>query len=87
MFVEKGMLLFSRNKYHNRLCVYYVFQYVSLFKRRAAEKSEKWMSEWCVEAEKHKAEAERLKRQVQAIKETADRHRDEIRDKDSILNR
>lgn len=58
-----------------------------VFKRRAAERSEKWMSEWCMEAENYKAEAERLKGQIDAMKETADRHRDEMRDKDSILKR
>ncbi|XP_030010956.1 coiled-coil alpha-helical rod protein 1 isoform X2 [Sphaeramia orbicularis] len=61
--------------------------HVPVFRERAADRSEKWMSEWCLETEKHKAEAERLKGQVEAIKETADRHRDEMRDKDSIMNR
>ncbi|KAM6912036.1 coiled-coil alpha-helical rod protein 1 [Lycodopsis pacificus] len=55
---------------------------------RCAERREQWSrweSEWRLEAEKHKAEAERLKGQVEALKETAGRHREEMRD--SSLNR
>lgn len=63
----------------------------SLFlKCRSTNRSEQWSrleSEWRLEAEKHKAEAERLKGQVEALKETADRYRTEMRDKDSALNR
>ncbi|KAM7374170.1 hypothetical protein PAMP_006844 [Pampus punctatissimus] len=60
------------------------------FRTRSAERSEQWCrweSEWRLEAEKHKAEAERLKGQVEALKETAGRYSEEIRDKDSTLNR
>ncbi|XP_071772744.2 coiled-coil alpha-helical rod protein 1 [Centroberyx gerrardi] len=57
---------------------------------RSAERSEQWSrweTEWRLEVEKHKAEAERLKGQVEALKDTAGRHRDEMRDKDRVLNR
>ncbi|XP_038565124.1 coiled-coil alpha-helical rod protein 1 [Micropterus salmoides] len=57
---------------------------------RCAERSEQWSrweSEWHLEAEKHKAEAERLKGQVEALKDTAGRHREEMRDRDNTLNR
>ncbi|XP_035033633.1 coiled-coil alpha-helical rod protein 1 [Hippoglossus stenolepis] len=57
---------------------------------RSAERSEhwsRWESEWRLEAEKHKAEAERLKGQVDTLKECARRHREEVRDGDSTLNR
>ncbi|KAM7397811.1 hypothetical protein PAMA_005912 [Pampus argenteus] len=60
------------------------------FRARSTERSEQWCrweSEWCLEAEKHKAEAERLKGQVETLKETAGRYREEMRDKDSTLNR
>uniref|UniRef100_UPI0037E7D71B coiled-coil alpha-helical rod protein 1 n=1 Tax=Semicossyphus pulcher TaxID=241346 RepID=UPI0037E7D71B len=51
---------------------------------RCDERSEHG-SRW--EVEKHRAEAERLKGQVEALKENADRHRKEMRDRDSTLNR
>lgn len=51
------------------------------------EQRSRWESEWRLEAEKHKADAERLKGQVEALKETAGRHREEIRDRDGLLNR
>ncbi|XP_074467133.1 coiled-coil alpha-helical rod protein 1 [Sebastes fasciatus] len=57
---------------------------------RCAERSEQWSrreSEWRLESEKHKAEAERLKGQVEALKETAGRHREEMRERESTLNR
>nr|XP_020454744.1 coiled-coil alpha-helical rod protein 1-like [Monopterus albus] len=57
---------------------------------RSVERSEhwyRWKSEWCLKAEKHKAEAERLKGQVEALKESAGRHREEMRDKDGTLSR
>ncbi|XP_062289453.1 coiled-coil alpha-helical rod protein 1 [Scomber scombrus] len=60
------------------------------FGARSTEKSEQWSrweSEWRLEAEKHKAEADRLKGQVEALKETAGRFREKMRDKDSTLNR
>ncbi|KAL3971245.1 BRCA1-A complex subunit BRE [Sarotherodon galilaeus] len=47
----------------------------------------RWESEWRLEAEKHKAEAERLKGQVEALKEIAERCREEVRDKDKTLSR
>eukprot|EP00064_Thunnus_orientalis_P007077 superscaffoldBa00000766_g7096 len=60
------------------------------FRARSTERSEQWSrweSEWRLEAEKHKAEADRLKGQVEALKETAGRYREEMRDKDITLNR
>ncbi|TMS14195.1 Coiled-coil alpha-helical rod protein 1 [Larimichthys crocea] len=57
---------------------------------RCADRREQWSrweSEWRLEAEKHKAEAERLKGQVEALKESAGRHREEMRHRDSIVNR
>ncbi|KAM9348605.1 coiled-coil alpha-helical rod protein 1 [Symphorus nematophorus] len=57
---------------------------------RCAERSEQWSrweSEWLLEAEKHKTEAERLKRQVEALKDTTERHREEMRDRNSTMNR
>ncbi|XP_031713255.1 coiled-coil alpha-helical rod protein 1 [Anarrhichthys ocellatus] len=60
----------------------------SYLRVRCAERREQWSrweTEWRLEAEKHKAEAERLKGQVEALKETAGRHREEMRD--SSLNR
>lgn len=68
----------------------WVHELLIFLKHRCAERSEQWSrweSEWRLEAEKHKAEAERLKGQVEALKETAGRHREEMRDKDSTLNR
>ncbi|XP_060911466.1 coiled-coil alpha-helical rod protein 1 [Labrus mixtus] len=57
---------------------------------RCPEKGDQW-SRWesdrHPDAEKHKAEAERLKGQVEALKETAERQRDELRDRDYKLNR
>lgn len=41
--------------------------------------------EWRLEAEKHKAETESLKKQVAALKDALETHRDETRD--SILKR
>uniref|UniRef100_A0A3Q2TXV1 Coiled-coil alpha-helical rod protein 1 n=1 Tax=Fundulus heteroclitus TaxID=8078 RepID=A0A3Q2TXV1_FUNHE len=52
-----------------------------------SERCSRWDSEWLLEAEKHKAEAERLKGQVEALKETAERYREEMRDKDITLSR
>lgn len=59
-------------------------------KHRCAERSEQWSRrelEWRLEAEKHKADAERLKRQVESLKDTAGRHREEMRDRDSTVSR
>ncbi|KAM8897350.1 coiled-coil alpha-helical rod protein 1 isoform 3-T3 [Spinachia spinachia] len=47
----------------------------------------RWETEGRLEAEKYKAEAERLKGQVEALKETSAKHREEMRDRDSSLNR
>lgn len=60
------------------------------FRHRSAERSEqwpRWESGWHLEAEKHKAEAERLKGQVEALRESAGKYREEMRDRDSTLNR
>ncbi|XP_068187183.1 coiled-coil alpha-helical rod protein 1 isoform X2 [Antennarius striatus] len=57
---------------------------------RGTERREQWSRwdlEWCLETEKHKAEVERLKGQVEALKDTAERHWQEMRDKDSTMNR
>ena len=51
---------------------------------RCEEESEQW-STW--ETERHKTEAERLKRQVGALKDTEERRKDAIRDRDSVVNR
>ncbi|KAJ0062097.1 hypothetical protein NL108_015669, partial [Boleophthalmus pectinirostris] len=51
------------------------------------ERSEQWASQWRLESENYKAETERLKGQVQTLKEAAVTHRAEIRDKDITLNR
>ncbi|XP_041808504.1 coiled-coil alpha-helical rod protein 1 [Chelmon rostratus] len=59
-------------------------------RERCAERSEQWSRrelEWRLEAEKHKADAERLKRQVESLKDTAGRHREEMRDRDSTVSR
>ncbi|XP_028278350.1 coiled-coil alpha-helical rod protein 1 isoform X3 [Parambassis ranga] len=52
-----------------------------------SEQWARWESEWRLEAEKHMAKAERLKGQVESLKETAERYREEMRDKDITLNR
>lgn len=70
--------------------VYLVHLRLLFLKNRCGERSEQWSrleSEWRLEAEKHKAEAERLKGQLEALKETAGRHREEMRDRDSTINR
>lgn len=64
----------------------------SLFlEHRWNEGREQWSSgcesEWCTEAGKCKTETERLKMQVEAPKNTAQGHRGETRDRDSIMNR
>lgn len=64
----------------------------SLFlENRWNEGREQWssgcQSEWCTEAGKCKTETERLKMQVEAPKNTAQGHRGETRDRDSIMNR
>ncbi|XP_054611028.1 coiled-coil alpha-helical rod protein 1 isoform X2 [Dunckerocampus dactyliophorus] len=47
----------------------------------------RWEAEWCLEAGKHKAEAERLKEQMEALKETVQRYREEMRVKDNAISR
>ncbi|CAL1573690.1 unnamed protein product [Knipowitschia caucasica] len=54
---------------------------------RPMEKSELWASQWRLEEDNYKAEAEQLKGQIQILKESATVHREEIRDKDILLNR
>ncbi|XP_041864972.1 coiled-coil alpha-helical rod protein 1 isoform X2 [Melanotaenia boesemani] len=57
---------------------------------RSTERSEQLSqqeSDWWLVAEKHKTEAERLKGQVEALKETAGRYREEMREKDITLSR
>ncbi|KAM3601611.1 uncharacterized protein V6R79_015667 [Siganus canaliculatus] len=57
---------------------------------RCAEREDqrpRWESEWHLEAERHKAEAKRLKRQVEELKDTAERDREEIRGRDSTMKR
>lgn len=57
---------------------------------RSSERSEpwsRWDSEWLLEAERHKAETERAKGQMEALKETAERYREEISNKDITLSR
>ncbi|KAM4619797.1 coiled-coil alpha-helical rod protein 1 [Polymixia lowei] len=57
---------------------------------RSTERGEQWSrweTEWRLEMEKHKAEAQRLRGQVDALKETAEGHRQEMRDKEKALNR
>nr|XP_057944020.1 coiled-coil alpha-helical rod protein 1 isoform X2 [Doryrhamphus excisus] len=49
--------------------------------------SSRWEAEWCLEAGKHKAEAEWLREQMDALKDTVQRYRDEIRVKDNAISR
>lgn len=62
-----------------------------LLRSRWNEGREQWSSgcesEWCTEAGKCKTETERLKMQLEAPKNTAQGHRGETRDRDSIMNR
>lgn len=44
-------------------------------------------AEWRLETERLKAEVERLRGQLEALKEASGRQREEIRDRDSTLNR
>ncbi|KAG7516663.1 coiled-coil alpha-helical rod protein 1 [Solea senegalensis] len=67
-----------------------IVDHPSELRPRSVERSEQWCrrdSKWHLEEEKQKAEAERLKGQVEALKESEGRNREEIRDRDSILNR
>ncbi|XP_056141426.1 coiled-coil alpha-helical rod protein 1 [Lampris incognitus] len=57
---------------------------------RSKERRELWCryeTEWRLDVERHKAEAERLRGQVEALREAAERHREDMRDKDGSLNR
>ncbi|XP_061607339.1 coiled-coil alpha-helical rod protein 1 isoform X3 [Phyllopteryx taeniolatus] len=47
----------------------------------------RWEEGCCLEAEKHKAEAERLKEQMEALKDDAQRYREEIRVKNDTISR
>uniref|UniRef100_A0A1A7Z8S6 Coiled-coil alpha-helical rod protein 1 n=1 Tax=Nothobranchius furzeri TaxID=105023 RepID=A0A1A7Z8S6_NOTFU len=60
------------------------------FQTRSAggnEERSRWESEWWLDAERLRAEGERLKGQVDALKETAAKYREETRDKDMSLSR
>nr|XP_046266739.1 coiled-coil alpha-helical rod protein 1 [Scatophagus argus] len=62
----------------------------SNLRTRCAERSEQWSgweSEWRLEAEKHKGEAERLKRQVKTLEDESKICREEMRDRDGTVNR
>ncbi|XP_046906470.1 coiled-coil alpha-helical rod protein 1 isoform X2 [Hypomesus transpacificus] len=47
----------------------------------------RWETEWRLDMERLRAESERLRGQVEALKEAAGRQREEMRDKESYLNR
>ncbi|XP_061818188.1 coiled-coil alpha-helical rod protein 1 isoform X1 [Nerophis lumbriciformis] len=51
------------------------------------EQPSRWEVEWCLEAEKHKAEAERLSEQMETLKEAEQRYREEMRVKDNANSR
>ncbi|XP_020789245.2 coiled-coil alpha-helical rod protein 1 isoform X2 [Boleophthalmus pectinirostris] len=75
---QRLMLLQNENLSRNK---------VRDYNPRPVERSEQWASQWRLESENYKAETERLKGQVQTLKEAAVTHRAEIRDKDITLNR
>ncbi|XP_037124872.1 coiled-coil alpha-helical rod protein 1 isoform X2 [Syngnathus acus] len=63
---------------------------VSDLRTRSKERGDQWSrweAEWCLEAERHKAEAEQLKEQMEALKDTVQRHGEEIRVKNDTINR
>uniref|UniRef100_A0A3B4UIA7 Coiled-coil alpha-helical rod protein 1 n=2 Tax=Seriola dumerili TaxID=41447 RepID=A0A3B4UIA7_SERDU len=83
---NQQIMMLQENSIRGRIPV----DHLSDLRARSAERSEQWSrweSEWRLEAEKHKAEAERFKGQVDALKESAGRHREELRDRDSTVNR
>ncbi|XP_055727234.1 coiled-coil alpha-helical rod protein 1 isoform X3 [Salvelinus fontinalis] len=51
------------------------------------EQASRWETEWRLDTECFRAESERLKGQVEALKEVAGRQREEMRDKETYLNR
>ncbi|XP_038845959.1 coiled-coil alpha-helical rod protein 1 isoform X4 [Salvelinus namaycush] len=51
------------------------------------EQASRWETEWRLDTERFRAESERLKGQVEALKEVAGRQREEMRDKETYLNR
>ncbi|XP_061753702.1 coiled-coil alpha-helical rod protein 1 isoform X2 [Nerophis ophidion] len=51
------------------------------------EQRSRWEIEWCLEAERHKTEAERLTEQMEALKEAEQRYREEMRVKDNANSR
>ncbi|KAL0994295.1 hypothetical protein UPYG_G00120350 [Umbra pygmaea] len=59
--------------------------------RKATEDFDKSRTRWearcSLSTEHHRAESERLRGQVEALKEAEERHRGDLRNKDSILNR
>ncbi|KAM4726823.1 coiled-coil alpha-helical rod protein 1 [Anableps anableps] len=83
---NQRIMMLQGNGRRGRACA----DHLSGGRTRSSERSEQWSrwdSEWLLEAEKHKAEAERSKGQVEALKETAERYREEMRDKDITLSR
>ncbi|XP_055082750.1 coiled-coil alpha-helical rod protein 1 [Periophthalmus magnuspinnatus] len=79
---QRLMVLQDENISRNK-----VIDYNPRYVMRSMDRSEQWVSQWRLESENYKAEADRLKGQVQTLKEAAIAHREEIRDKDIILNR
>lgn len=51
------------------------------------EQASRWETEWRLDTERFRAESERLKGQVEALKEIGGRQREEMRDKETYLNR
>lgn len=51
------------------------------------EQASRWETEWRLDTERFRAESERLKGQVEALKEVAGKQREEMRDKETSLNR
>nr|XP_046162419.1 coiled-coil alpha-helical rod protein 1 isoform X4 [Oncorhynchus gorbuscha] len=51
------------------------------------EQASRWETEWRLDTERFRAESERLKGQVEALKEVGGRQREEMRDKETYLNR
>ncbi|XP_041741732.1 coiled-coil alpha-helical rod protein 1 isoform X2 [Coregonus clupeaformis] len=51
------------------------------------EQASRWETEWSLDTERFRLESERLRGQVEALKEIAGRQREEMRDKETSLNR
>lgn len=65
-------------------------QYSCFLKNRCDERSKQWFrweSDWRLEAERHKEEAERLKRQVEVLETSLERQWEEIKDRDNTMKR